>query len=245
MSIKHWDNYFHNFQPYKIDIGKWSPAEKCFFTLIGEVKGKHILELGCGNGVIAITLAKMGGNVFAIDNSETAIKNISKLAVFNEVCSNVDVKLMDVTELGTLCEKFDLVVGRFILHHIKPFEKYSHVLYNLLKENGRGVFFENSANNPLLTFAREHLVGKGYGIKKLGDEEEYPFRKEEIQMLVKKFSVCNVYYPEFVFFYMLAPYIFKENLVACKIFYSLDKTLYYLLPFLRQYSYLQVIELKK
>ncbi len=57
---------------YSISTNKfyWGPlCSSKYDRLIGEVKGKHILEIGCGAGQNSIFLAKNGANVTALDFS--------------------------------------------------------------------------------------------------------------------------------------------------------------------------------
>src|SRR4030042_589240 len=43
------------------------------FRSLGDVKGKKILDLGCGTGNYAIAIAKKGGTATGIDSSEEMI----------------------------------------------------------------------------------------------------------------------------------------------------------------------------
>ena len=218
-----------------------------FLELLGNVADKEVLEIGCGNGVISVYMAKKGARVTAVDIAENSINNTINLACNNQVKKSINAYQLNALELAKLNKKFDLVVGRFILHHIEPFEKFTLILSELMKENGRGVFIENNSRNPLLMLARNHLVGK-LGIPKYGDEEEHPFEPKEIELLKQNVGLVKQYYPNFVFFSKVNVYIFKKNpkfQPMMNMLSGLDRLIEKYFPQLDRYSYRQVIEIYK
>ncbi|MFX1286438.1 MAG: class I SAM-dependent methyltransferase [Promethearchaeota archaeon] len=56
-----------------------APGEK-ELGLLGNVKGKRILELGCGGGQNSIVLAKWGAKVIGLDISEIQLECANILA---------------------------------------------------------------------------------------------------------------------------------------------------------------------
>ena len=224
-----------------------NPTNGMFLELLGNIDGKEILELGCGNGIISVYMAKNGARVTAVDISKKSIQNTIDLANNNQVGHLINAYKIDALELEKLDKKFDLVVGRFILHHIEPFEDFTFVLSALLKKGGRGVFIENNSRNPILMLARNHLVGK-FGIPKYGDEEEHPFEPSEIELLKQNVGVVNQYYPDFVFFRKLNVYIFKKNpkfQLILNVFDQLDDFIKNSFPEFNKYSYKQLVEICK
>ncbi len=154
---------------------------------------------------------------------------------------------MDGLDLRSLGKKYDLVVGRFVLHHIEPFDHFVDVLHDIIKDDGRGVFFENNSRNPFLMFARKNLAGK-MGIPKYGDDEEYPLEPKEIAMIEKRFNRVTQHFPELIFFKKLDTYIFRHKRLfspLLKVNKWLDASLYSLIPGSRKYSYLQIVEMDK
>jgi len=204
------------------------------------LKGKNILDLGCGRGETAVYLAKKGANVFAVDSSGESVAFANKLAEHNNVKINASV--CDAFDIDKLDIKFDIVVGKFILHHIEPFNDFTAVLKEAVSDGGYGIFYENNARNKLLMLSRRRLTGK-FGIPKYGDAEEYPFSPKEIKMLKKNFSKVRLSCPKFLFFELLAVYLFKGRKRAVKFFAAIDRFIYKL-RFLNRYSYLQIIEIQ-
>lgn len=180
----------------------------------------------------------------AIDNSSIAIENTVKLAQFNGVGTRVQTYKLDAFDLLTLNKKFDIIIGKFILHHLEPFEQFLGILREVMVNNGMGVFLENNAENPLLMFARRNFAGK-FGIPKYGDVREHPFELKERGILKKYFLEVSIFYPEFLFFDLLCSYVFRNNKSVRCIMTKLDEWIYDHYPVFHKYSYRQIIKLKK
>ena len=84
--------------------------------LLPYIKGKNILDLGCGLGSLSIQLAQQGKNVTAIDDSK------EYLAIAEKKSKGLTIKylLMDFTK-EELKEKttFDTVIISGVIEHIK------------------------------------------------------------------------------------------------------------------------------
>lgn len=223
------------------------PTNRAFLQLIGDVQGKRILEIGCGNGYLSIYLAKMGAHLTATDFSAVAIEQVDALAKINNVADRLDARHVNALDLRSLDTHFDLIVGRFILHHVEPFASFVEVMHDVLVPGGRGVFFENNARNPLLMFARTYLSGH-MGIPKYGDEEEHPLEPEEIDLLHRRFARVQQHYPEFIFFQKLNTYLFRHDPryeAFLQFFRRLDQIIFEHFPMLHKYSYNQLVELER
>ncbi|MEO5977899.1 MAG: methyltransferase [Chryseolinea sp.] len=72
-----------------------------------DLRGKRLLELGCGSGLISIVSAKHGANVMATDISTAAIENTTRNAAANKV--SISILHSDLFE-SIPFQKFDIVV---------------------------------------------------------------------------------------------------------------------------------------
>ena len=110
------------------------------------VKGKNLLELGCGNGRDSLFFDSVGLNVTAIDASERAVRNLEKKetdACF--ICDDF------VTATALFVGQYDYVYSRFSLHAINA-EQEDEVIknvYNVLKKGGLFFIETRSINDEL------------------------------------------------------------------------------------------------
>ncbi|OFZ17449.1 MAG: hypothetical protein A2X86_03030 [Bdellovibrionales bacterium GWA2_49_15] len=79
-------------------------------------EGKMALDLGCGSGTTAFTLAKLGFSVRGIDISETAIAMATDLAKKQNL--KIRFEVGDILQLDKLNEQFDLIYDSHCLHCI-------------------------------------------------------------------------------------------------------------------------------
>jgi 2-polyprenyl-3-methyl-5-hydroxy-6-metoxy-1,4-benzoquinol methylase len=249
-AIEFWNQSWQDWKPDHIDPANFrtesNRTQLAFLDLIGDVEGQHILEIGSGKGHLAVYLAKQGATVTATDIAPKSAALIRQNAEQNSVADRVTARTLDALDLNQLETTYSLVVGRFVLHHIEPFSELVEVLNTILEPGGRGIFLENNARNKLLILARNHLVGR-LGIPKHGDDDEHPLTAEEINALRTRFDV-QCHFPELVLLKKINTYILQyrdpfEKIVA--LLKRLDNDMHRWLPFLRKYSYLQVVEFSK
>jgi 2-polyprenyl-3-methyl-5-hydroxy-6-metoxy-1,4-benzoquinol methylase len=247
-----WETQHQDLDLYPIELqakikGFPAAAQDRFLTLLGNLEGKSVLEIGCGNGAIATYLAKKGAAVTAIDLSSNATQQTKALAQHNGVGDRVNAFLLNALEIHTINQTFDLIVGKYILHHIEPFNQFAQHLSEALQPDGKAVFIENNARNPILMAIRGNLVGK-FGIPKMGDDQEYPFEPGEVDLLEQYVGPVNLHFPDLIFFRMINTYIFRHQQIfkpIMKALVNIDQLLYRLVPSLHQYSYLQIVEVTK
>jgi SAM-dependent methyltransferase len=98
----------------------WLAAEFPFHIL-GDVRDKYILELGCGDGGNAILLALRGARVVGVDISPRAIEIARHRASLHAVSGRVTffatpLELFESPD----DDRFDIVCGWAVLHHLIP-----------------------------------------------------------------------------------------------------------------------------
>lgn len=238
-----WNTFYSGRDPTLLSADSFmvtsGPTDRAFLELIGDVEGKSVLELG-SDGALTLHLASKGARVLAIDTSRVAVDNLTHVTEKFNLVSQIHAIEMDARQIDELKETFDLIVGKFILHHIEPFGDFIAKMYAVTSQGARGVFIENNANSNILMWFRNHIVGR-FGVPKLGDSEESPFDRSELEMLKRQFDEVNVYSAEFEFFRMLGLYVFKDN----EIFKRIDSVIYKHCPPARRFGYRQVLEVIK
>jgi SAM-dependent methyltransferase len=99
-------------------------------------------------------------------------------------------------------ESFDLVVGKWVLHHVDVAAAAAEVR-RLLMPGGRAVFFENQDRNPVLRAARRRLWG-GRRLNWVGTPDEHPLTPTDLDVLRSTFDLVELAYPSFYFFEALS-----------------------------------------
>jgi len=93
------------------------PKEFCF-QLLGDLRGKAILELGCGEGEDAVLLAKLGARVTGLDVSPLSIELARRRAALDGVADRTDFRCAQLDEAGLPERSFDVVFVDNVLHHM-------------------------------------------------------------------------------------------------------------------------------
>ena len=109
-----------------------------------ELKGKWVLDIGCGMGRFAEVASRWGANVVGIDLSlaaDVAARNLSAR-------ENVWICQASVLNLPFLEQSFDYIYSIGVLHHTPNCEQAVKELPRLLKPGGRLAVWLYSSYNP-------------------------------------------------------------------------------------------------
>ena len=107
------------------------------FDLIGDVKDKKILDLGCGAGGHDRKLIDLGAkSVLGIDISTKMIEEARNTTNTDKITY----KILSMNNLEELDEKFDLVVSSLAIHYIEDYDSLCKKIYNLLNDGGEFIF---------------------------------------------------------------------------------------------------------
>jgi ubiquinone/menaquinone biosynthesis C-methylase UbiE len=127
---------------------------KYFHSLFSDIKGKKVLDCGCGTGYHSVLCAKKGALVTAIDISEEMLKISKMRAKYNGVLDKIHFCLMSVEEMSfSKREIFDIVIGCGVLHHLQ-LELAGKRISEVLKKGGKAIFLEPLINSRLLLWIR-------------------------------------------------------------------------------------------
>ncbi len=145
----------HDINPLRLNYIK----EKCGCSL----KGKKILDVGCGGGILAESLALEGAIVTGIDMAEAGLE-VAKLHLI-ESDLEVDYQKIPVekfTEQYT--EKFDVITCLEMLEHVPDPSSIVKACSKLVKPSGQVFFSTINRNIKSYLFA---IIGAEYILKLL------------------------------------------------------------------------------
>lgn len=210
-------------------------------TLLGDLDGKRVLELGCGDGWITIDLASKTETLDTFDISLTAIeitqRKLQKRGLEGHCC----VRKMSAEELEYPDSAFDIVFGFAILHHL-DLEKAMTEIFRVMKPSGMAIFAEPLGTNPLLNLYR--IMTPQYRTI-----DERPLNMTAFKKLVNYFR--SISHTEYYFLSLFPLYI--SNIkgmsgiakVVFRLFSKVDRRLFKILPWVRRYAWYSIIVLKK
>jgi 2-polyprenyl-3-methyl-5-hydroxy-6-metoxy-1,4-benzoquinol methylase len=136
-------------------------------------KGKKVLDLGCGSGVLSVVLAKNGADVTAADLTENATKMTQRNATLQQL--NIKVIRTDAENLAFANKSFDYVLSWGVLHHTENTERAFNEVSRTLKHDGTGlvmVYHKSSIFyylKGLIWLLLKGKIFKGYSLKTVID----------------------------------------------------------------------------
>ncbi len=155
-----------------------APENRLILKKLGHLKGKKVLEIGCGAGEASVYLAKKGADVIATDLSGGMLVVVRKLAKRHHV------KLKTVRcpsdKLPFKDSSFDIVYAANLIHHVDH-ESTLLEAKRVLKKGGIFVSFDPLAHNPILNVYRRIAT-------KVRTEDETPVKMSDLKLFRKLFS---------------------------------------------------------
>ena len=144
--------------------GATSPENRFILRQLGSLKGKYVLDLGCGAGEGSVYFALQGARCVASDYSAGMVQVAARLAERYGV--SIDTMVMDATCLEVPDNTFDVVYASNLLHHVAPLAVLSE-MHRALKPGGKACFWDPLAHNPAIKVYRKIA-------KEVRTEDEHP-----------------------------------------------------------------------
>ena len=111
------------------------------------IADKHILDVGCGGGILAESMARRGATVLGIDMGEAPLA-VGRLHAEKEGVERIEYRQITVEELAaTLPATFDVVTCMEMLEHVPDPASIVRACMTLVKPDGQ-VFFSTINRNP-------------------------------------------------------------------------------------------------
>ncbi|MBT3691315.1 class I SAM-dependent methyltransferase [Candidatus Woesearchaeota archaeon] len=130
----------------------------CMIKAVGNIKGKKLLDIGCGAGVHIKKYLSKGAKCRGMDISKSMID------MAKQNCPNVDFKIGPMTKLPYKNSSFDIVTASLSVDYIKNLIPVFKEISRVLKKGG--VFYYS--NESPIASARERYEDKNFKIFGIG-----------------------------------------------------------------------------
>jgi SAM-dependent methyltransferase len=172
----------------------------CELIAMAVGSGGRVLDVGCGIGETARQAVELGASeVLAVDLSERFLQDAQRRG---DGDGRIEYRLHDLHH--PLDDRFDLVVGRSVLHHIEWRSFLQRTYRENLATGGRMVFMEPMRHPMTVAF---HRV-----VRSAHTPGEYPLGRGDVRWLEETFPRCRVHPINFLSFPagVLSSYLFRS-----------------------------------
>lgn len=129
-----------------------APENRFILKHLGDVRGKYLLDLGCGAGENSVYFASRGAKCVASDYSPGMVEVALKLATANQV--QVEGRVINAMAIDFPDNTFDIVYASNLLHHIPNPKLTLREMHRVLKPGGLACFWDPLKHNPVINVYR-------------------------------------------------------------------------------------------
>jgi ubiquinone/menaquinone biosynthesis C-methylase UbiE len=208
------------------------------YSLLGDITGKRVVDLGAGSGANTALLSGRGAHVWGIDISGDLLRLAQRrLAASGHpgdalfvACSGHDMPFAD--------NSIDVVFGIAVLHHL-DLDLVSHEVVRILRPGGRAIFQEPVRNSAMIRFVRSLIP---HGRPDISPYER-PLTNADLEQFAANFSTCSV--RAFGLPHVQVGQVMPVLRHYWKALYASDCRLLRRAPWLARYAAIRVISLTK
>jgi SAM-dependent methyltransferase len=183
------------------------PNTALMLDVLEPLEGRRVLDFACGAGLTSAWLAARGALVTGIDISAASITRAHEVVGALGLRADFVVGEIDRDVLGDAV--FDRVTGRWALHHVDT-AVVPHTLSKRLVPGGVGSFHETMGLNPILRFARNHLMSVP-GVIRFGSLDEHPLVGRDLELIRAAFGELELRVAEMTFMRILDRNLFAHR----------------------------------
>jgi ubiquinone/menaquinone biosynthesis C-methylase UbiE len=156
-----------------------APENRFILKQLGDLRGKYLLDLGCGAGENSVYFATKGARCVAADYSPGMVDVALKLAAANQV--EVEGKVVNAMAIDFPDNTFDIVYASNLLHHIPDPRLAIQEMHRVLKPGGKACFWDPLKHNPVINVYRRIAT-------KVRTEDETPLDINIINFVRSRFA---------------------------------------------------------
>ena len=191
--------------------------EDFFDFLKDNAKNSEILDYGCGVGSFVEKVINFSPKrIVGIDISEVSINKAREKIKKSKNNANFLVDNCEKTKFDD--NKFDLVYGLGILHHLQT-SKCITEISRILKPKGALLFIEPLGTNPLINFYRALTPGSR-------SKDEHPLISKDFDIIKENFNSVNLKYYGFLTLVFFPFYKSPNRSIIFKSLVKLDQFLF-------------------
>jgi len=124
-----------------------NPLRLTWIDSLAQIKGKRVLDIGCGGGILSDAMARKGALVTGIDLSSKALR-VAQLHALEAGTTNVDYQEISAEAMAQQHpEAFDVVTCMEMLEHVPDPSSVVRACAAMVKPGG-WVFFSTLNRNP-------------------------------------------------------------------------------------------------
>src|SRR3989344_4102762 len=159
-NIKEWSSVPSNIIADFGDEGDFSRQHllnPTLLALLGDVKGKHILDAGCGNGYLCRKFAKLGALMTGIEPADSLFQYAQEKEQKEKL--GIQYKQADLSTYSDIPTLYDVVISNMVFMDIPDYESAMINCIKLLKNGGDFIF---SISHPCFEESGSEWLKKGF-----------------------------------------------------------------------------------
>lgn len=181
------DNWAETIRPEEVAVDDvfeacTSPEPRWLLDQMGDIKGKCLLDLGCGAGEAAVYFAKQGADVTAADLSPGMLEVVQRVAQLHGTSLTTQVVTADNLQVFD-SDSFDIVYAGNLLHHVDK-EQCIDEVYRILKPGGCAALWDPVDYNPVINVYRKMAAD-------VRTDDEKPIRKPDVDYIEARFGTVK------------------------------------------------------
>jgi len=228
----------HLYRRYAAPPGDTAYPLEFAYHLLGDVRGKRIVDFGCGSGANTALLANRGAHVWALDISEDLLRLGRRRMTVSGCPGAATFIAASAHDMPFPDNSIDIVFGIAILHHLDLNLVAKEVL-RVLKPGGRAIFQEPVRNSAVIRFLRKLVPYRAPDISPY----ERPLTDGELQRFASGFSRSST--RAFALPHVQVGQVLPVVRRYWRTLYASDRSLLRAAPWLARYASIRVISLTK